>query len=69
MTQPTDPNSLKGIAAAMGLAALIALMVIAAPAAAGVSLWFVVLPLALAVMVVRLVDWLLQRRRSTRQLG
>jgi hypothetical protein len=64
MTQPTNPNSPKGIAAAMGLAALIALTVVAAPAVAGVSIWFVILPLALAVVIVRVVDSFLQRRRT-----
>jgi hypothetical protein len=55
-TVPLNPNSLKGILAAAGSALLLALAFIAAPVAVGVSPWFVILPVALAVMIVRVID-------------
>jgi hypothetical protein len=53
---PLDPNSLKGILAAAGSGLLLALALLAAPVAVGVSPWFVILPVAFAVMIVCGID-------------
>lgn len=61
---PLNPNSLKGILAAAGSALLLALVLIAMPVAVGVSPWFVILPGAFTVMIVRVIDSRLHRDAS-----
>ena len=61
---PLNPNSLKGILAAAGSALLLGLVSIAMPVAVGVSPWFVILPVAFTVMIVRVIDARLHRDAS-----
>lgn len=63
-TAPLNPNSLKGILAAAGTGLLLALALIASPVAVGLSPWFVILPVAFTVMIVRVIDARLHRDES-----